>query len=411
MNKFVTRVACLLLMFFASAVYAQVTIIPQPMEVILGTEHFKLNHKTQIISKNSTDSSAQILATLLEQAFGSKPKIKQKGHGIALQLNPSLTNDLGVEGYRFTSNKKNILIEAGTQAGLFYGIQSLKQLLPSDFETNSCSNKSVQIPGLKIVDKPRFPWRAFMLDESRHFKGMDVVKDLLDQMALLKMNVFHWHLTDDQGWRIEIKKYPNLTKIGGHRSDTQSSRKSAERVGVPHEGFYTQEQIKEIIKYAQNLHIKIIPEIEMPGHATAAIAAYPWLGILGTTKDVSVTFGKLDDSFNLADPKVYEFLKDVLTEVFALFPENIVHIGGDEVRFETWENSKAIQEKIKKEGLASPADLQIFFTNQISNFMENNGHRMMGWNEILGDQKLHRACGVEIKRRATRLRKGGRFLL
>lgn len=386
MNRFKITLTIVLLMFFVTALNAQVTIIPQPMETTLGKENFKLTKKTAIVSHDDTANPARFLASILEKGFGTKSKLKQGGKGIELRSNPDLEAELGKEGYRLKSTATSILIEAATETGLFYGIQSFRQLLPSDFETKVYTNKTIEVPGLEIKDKPRFSWRAFMLDESRHFKGVDAVKDLLDQMALIKMNVFHWHLTDDQGWRIEIKKYPELTRIGSHRSDTQSSRKSPDRVGAPHEGFYTQEQIKDIIQYAEERHIQIIPEIEMPGHATAAIASYPWLGILGTTKEVSVTFGKLDDSFNLANPKVNEFLTDVLTEVFELFPSKIVHIGGDEVRFETWENSKEIQEKIKKEGLASPADLQIFFTNKISNFMESHGHRMMGWNEVLGDQ-------------------------
>lgn len=386
MNRFKTKFITVILIFASTVLSAQTNIIPQPMEVNPYDEVFTLSTKTVIVSQDDSMDSAQYLASLLGKGFGVKPKIIRKGKGIELRLDSKLKIELGEEGYYLEIKKKNIRITAATNTGLFYGIQSFRQLLPSNFETEGPLNNKVVLSGIQIKDKPRFPWRAFMLDESRHFKGMDAVKKLLDQMALLKMNVFHWHLTDDQGWRIEIKKYPNLTKIGSYRSDTQSSRNSPDRVGYPHEGFYSQDEIRDIIKYAQERHITIIPEIEMPGHATAAIASYPWLGILGTTKEVAVTFGKLDDSFNLADPKVYEFLTDVLTEVFELFPSKIVHIGGDEVRFDTWENSKAIQDKIKKEGLASPADLQIFFTNYISNFMESHEHRMMGWNEILGDQ-------------------------
>lgn len=376
----------IVMMCFMTLTHGQVHIIPQPMEVVLGKNAYKLSEKTAVITPQVDSNVAKYLVSVLEKGFHNKPKIKRQGKGIELRYNSDLEEELGSDGYRLKSTVQGVVLEAATDTGLFYGIQSFRQLLPSDFETEAYANKSVAVPGVEIKDKPRFSWRAFMLDESRHFKGSEVVKDLLDQMALIKMNVFHWHLTDDQGWRIEIKKYPKLTQVGGHRHDTQSSRNSPERVGAPHQGFYSQEQIKEIIQYAQERHIQIIPEIEMPGHATAAIAAYPWLGILGTTKDVSVTFGKLDDSFNLANPKVEEFLTDVLTEVFELFPSKIVHIGGDEVRFETWENSKEIQDKIKNEGLASPADLQIFFTNKISNVMEDHGHRMMGWNEILGDR-------------------------
>lgn len=386
MNNFKITLPSMTLLFFVTLVSAQINIIPQPMETTQGKVSYKLTNTTAVIANEEVSNVAQSLRLVLEKGFGVKPLFKSKGKGIQLLLNPDLEEEIGSEGYRLNATSKGILIEAATETGVFYGIQSFRQLLPSDFETQNYANKSIEIASVTIKDKPRFTWRAFMLDESRHFKGVQVVKDLLDQMALLKMNVFHWHLTDDQGWRIEIKKYPKLTEVGSQRSDTQASRKSPERVGAPHGGFYTQEQIKEVIAYAQARHIQIIPEIEMPGHATAAIASYPWLGVLGNTTDVSVTFGKLDDSFNIADPKVDEFLRDVLTEVFELFPSKIVHIGGDEVRFETWENSKEIQEKIINEGLASPADLQIFFTNKISNFIESHGHRMMGWNEVLGDQ-------------------------
>lgn len=372
------------LLFFMSLADAQVNIIPRPMDVEMGEGYYELNSKTAIVSDVIAENQTNYLASILEKAFNKKPSIKTKGAGIILKIDPNMEASLGKEGYHLKSSKKHILIEAASNTGLFYGIQSLRQLLPNDFEFKEQANKTVLIPQVDITDKPRFGWRSFMLDESRHFKGTEVVKNLLDQMAILKMNVFHWHLTDDQGWRIEIKKYPNLTKIGSYREDTQSSRNSDDRYGYPHEGFYTQEEIKDIIAYAEERQILIVPEIEMPGHAMAAIAAYPWLGILGASNKVPEYFGKLDDSFNIADPKVYQFLTDVLEEVFELFPGNVVHIGGDEVMFDVWKNSEIIQNKIKKEGLKSPADLQIFFTNQMSTFMESKQHRMMGWNEILG---------------------------
>jgi len=404
MNTLKIKFTALFFLLFIITLNAQINIIPRPMEVSVSDGFFKLNTKTKIIVNKASENNALFLSTILAKGFKKKSKFKEKGNGITLILNPKLENEIGKEGYLLSSTTKNIIIQGATNTGLFYGIQSFRQLLPSDFETDNYSNKTVSIPLLEIKDKPRFPWRAFMLDESRHFKGTNAVKKLLDQMALLKMNVFHWHLTDDQGWRIEIKKYPNLTKIGSYRNDTQLSRKSPERVGKPHQGFYTQNQIKEIIEYASERHITIIPEIEMPGHATAAIASYPWLGVLGTTTEVSVEFGKMDDSFNVANPKVTTFLKDVLKEVFDLFPSDIVHIGGDEVRFETWENSKEIQNKIKEEGLASPVDFQLFFTNKISKFIEENNHRMMGWNEILGE-KIHewdKDNNMEVKEKLSK---------
>ncbi|MUP39187.1 beta-N-acetylhexosaminidase [Labilibaculum euxinus] len=383
LSKFI--ISLILISGVGISAQADIHIIPRPEKVEIKKGTYKLTAKTVVISNEPTQKEANYLSEILEKAYGIKPEVRAKGEGIKLVIDPLLKNELGEEGYRLLVQSKSITIEGGTNTGVFYGIQSLRQLLPPEFEFNPDKKKTAVIPLVLITDKPRFPWRAFMLDESRHFKGMKAVKNLLDQMALLKMNIFHWHLTDDQGWRIEIKKYPLLTSIGSFRKDTQAARRSEKREGIPHDGFYTQEQIKEIIAYASERDIQIVPEIEMPGHAMAAIAAYPWLGVLGTTTEVPVTFGKMDDSFNVADPKVYHFLEEILTEVLALFPSKVVHIGGDEVTFETWKNSAMIQALIKKEGLSSPADLQIYFTNRISQFVDSSGHRMMGWNEILGD--------------------------
>lgn len=368
--------------------HAQVPVVPRPLQITMGSGSFNFSVKTKLIAGPAIQNEAIFLNNVLKDAFGKELDIASKGKGVELKINKKLKEELGEEGYKLEVKPEKVVIEAATNAGVFYGIQTLRQLLPSDFEFNPNQQKTASINCISIVDKPRFQWRDFMLDESRHFKGMVEVKRLLDQMALLKMNVFHWHLTDDQGWRIEIKKYPKLTSVGGFRDDTQTVKRGEERAGVPHEGFYTQEQIKEIITYATERHIRIVPEIEMPGHASAAIAAYPWLGVLGTTTKVPVTFGKIDDSFNISDPKVVQFLKDVLTEVFALFPGQVVHIGGDEVKFESWSNSPSVQAFMKEKELVSPADLQIYFTNEISQFVDSTGHRMMGWNEILG-QNVH----------------------
>lgn len=361
-----------------------VQIIPQPSKIEYGEGAFALKEGIDVIASENLQNEASFLADLLGKGLADKPQISKDGKGIHLIMESDLQGQLGKEGYVLSVSPDGILIKAATSSGIFYGIQSLRQLLPSDFEYEGKYEK-IEVPVLQITDTPRFPWRAFMLDESRHFKGSQEVKKLLDQMALLKMNTFHWHLTDDQGWRLEIKKYPKLTEIGSRRRDTQTSRRSDERTGVPHEGFYTQEQIKEIIEYAKNRHITIVPEIEMPGHAMAAVAAYPWLGSLGTTNEVPVTFGKMNDSFNIADPEVVQFLKNILDEVFTLFPDNVVHIGGDEVNFKAWEESKMANRFMKEKDLESPVDLQIYFTNQMSNYIDNAGKRMMGWNEILGD--------------------------
>lgn len=359
-------------------------IIPHPLEMKYGSGEMVLESDLVIIGSSEVQNEAEYLADFLEKGFGRKAAIRPIGEGLKLVLENNLIEKLGVEGYRLRVQGDGITIEAATPTGIFYGVQTFRQLLPVTFE-HSSESQAITIPYVEITDKPRFQWRAFMLDESRHFMGGMEVKKLLDQMALLKMNTFHWHLTDDQGWRIEIKKYPMLTAIGAKRKDTQMEYRSEKRYGESHEGFYTQEEIKEIISYAKERHITIVPEIEMPGHAMAAIAGYPWLGALGTTETVPEIFGKMPDSFNISDPKVVGFLKDVLDEVISLFPGEAIHIGGDEVNYDPWIKSDEIQAFMAKENLKSPVDLQIYFTNQISNYLENAGKRMMGWNEIMGD--------------------------
>ncbi|MCL3780798.1 glycoside hydrolase family 20 [Prolixibacteraceae bacterium JC049] len=371
-----------MLVFQVSLFAQQVSVIPQPQKVEVSNGSFTLDAKTRIVTDKASKSNAKFLQEILSPAL--QLKIKSKGQsGIILQQDNQLLKELGEEGYTLNSNSKGIIIQAATQAGVFYGIQTLCQLLPLELSPSS----ELTVQAVSIKDRPRFSWRAYMLDESRYFQGKAFVKKMLDQMALLKMNVFHWHLTDDAGWRIEIKKYPKLTKVGAFRKDSQVGPKkwnSELLAGEPHGGFYTQKEIKEIIDYATARNITIVPEIEMPGHASAAIAAYSWLGTVGKLTEVPIKFGKLPDSYNVTDPRVYQFIEDVLTEVMELFPGKTIHIGGDEVMFDAWKESERVQQFMKKKGLKSPADLQVFFTNKVSNFIDKNQHRMMGWNEILG---------------------------
>ncbi|SFS66487.1 hexosaminidase [Zhouia amylolytica] len=374
--KLVNNLLACVLVLFTVTLHAQHTrVIPQPLKVESKEGSYTITPKVKIIA-DKNDYNAQFLKELLEEEYQLDLKIAGKGKkGIILKLDTALSNELGEEGYTLEVLKNKIEIKAPNTTGVFYGIQTLRQLIKNNGE----------VAAVSITDNPRFAWRAFMLDEARYFKGKEQVKKLLDQMALLKMNVFHWHLTDDQGWRIEIKKYPKLTEVGGFRSNTQiGGWNSEKRSGEPHGGYYTQDEIKEIIEYAAARHIKVVPEIEMPGHASAAIAAYPWLGTIGELKEVPVVFGKLPDSYNVADPKVFQFLEDVLLEVMNLFPEKTIHIGGDEVKFDAWKESEFVQNFMKENKLNTPTDLQIFFTNKISNFLDKYDHRMMGWNEVLG---------------------------
>ncbi len=388
-----------MILFAAPTIKAtELSIVPRPLKAEALPNHFTLSAETAIACDAATLPTGTYLAEEFQPVgklmvcSSSIPVPAQKA--IVFRLDPALQDRLGREGYLLQVSEELITLAAGDNAGLFYAVQTLRQLLPPDFEKSPRDPKTNwEIPCVTIEDKPRFGWRAYMLDEARHFKGMDTVKSLLDEMARLKMNIFHWHLTDEQGWRIEIKKYPLLTEIGGKRRDTQIGR-TENFVGQPHEGWYSQEQIREIIRYANERHITIVPEIDMPGHITSAIAAYPWLGTTGKPLEVPVymsfwkTHPEIADMLNVSDPRVLEFCRDVITEVMSLFPGQVIHIGGDEVFYDVWDKSANIKTYMQREGLQSLSDVQMRFTNEMSEFIRSKGRRMMGWNDILG-KKLH----------------------
>ncbi|MBN2210578.1 MAG: beta-N-acetylhexosaminidase [Sedimentisphaerales bacterium] len=382
-----------IVMLGAGAVGAEgLNVIPRPMKVeIKDGAGFVLKKGTPVAFAEACRPTGEylidILAPLAEPAVESQPT----SPAIHLNLSDNLRGRLGREGYLLEVTEKQITLAAADNAGLFYGVQTLRQLLGPDFEKQPRRPEGVwNIRYMMIEDKPRFSWRAFMLDEARFFQGKDTVKSLLDEMTLLKMNIFHWHLTDDQGWRIDIRKYPLLTKIGSKRKDSQKAD-NKDFYGEPHQGFYTQDDIREIVRYAAQRHITIVPEIDMPGHATAAIASYPWLGSTGQKREVVIYFTRAreyKDVLNVTDPKVIRFCENVLDEVITLFPGPVIHIGGDEVLYEIWKQNQGIQAYMKRENIGSYSDLQLRFTNAISHFLESRGRRMMGWNDILG-QKLH----------------------
>lgn len=355
---------------------SEIAVLPQPNSWELQEGSFTLNANQSISATHDLQKTAAAdLQAYLKETLGKNLKSSDaKKASITFDLN----TNLGPEAYELTVTPKNINIAASAAAGYYYGVQTLKQLV-------STENNTVLVPSVTVKDSPRFRWRAFMLDEARYFHGEAFVKQMLDQMALLKMNTFHWHLVDDAGWRIEIKKYPKLTEVGAFRKDTEiETWKSGKTSGEPHGGFYTQEQIKDIVAYAAARNINVVPEFEMPGHASAAIASYTWLGTAGKAIEVPVTFGRLYDNYDVTKPEVITFIQDVLNELFELFPSEVIHIGGDEVGYEVWEKSASVQKYMKEHNIKSPADLQIQFTNNVSKFIESNGRRMMGWNEILG---------------------------
>lgn len=382
-----------ILLSFVLAVYSSAAqlITPQPVSVTLNEGTFDLTAETVIVAPASLSSESNSLRASLAPATGWALPVQAAdapGSQIKLIIDPNLTG-LGREGYTMQVRPDGISIQSAAPAGIFYGIQSLIQLLPTEIVSTEKVDTEWTVPCITITDQPRFSWRGFMLDEARHFKGEAEVKKLLDQMAALKMNTFHWHLTDDQGWRVEIKKYPRLTSVGSKRTNTEiGTWGSGKLSGKPHSGFYTQEQIKGIVAYAAARHITIVPEIGMPGHACAAIAAYPELGTNKKPIDVMITFGKALDVYDPSSEVVYRMLSEILDEVIALFPSQVIHIGGDEVKFEQWQGNESIAKLMERKKLKTMADVQLYFTNRMAEIVQSKGRNIMGWNEILGDD-LH----------------------
>ncbi|GAA4294133.1 beta-N-acetylhexosaminidase [Aestuariibaculum suncheonense] len=365
---------------------SEIKLLPKPEEITLGEASFLVKNGKHISFENEDQKqTASYLVKLLEAKTGNQLSLVESGRAdIQFKTDETLED----EAYTLLVTPDNITIKSNSRAGAFYAVQTLNQLLSEDNNVNQNQSKWL-VPSIEINDAPRFKWRAYMLDEARYFHGEDFVKQMLDQMAALKMNVFHWHLVDDAGWRIEIKKYPLLTEVGAFRTDSEiGTWKSGKTSGEPHGGFYTQEQIKDIVAYAAERNIKIVPEFEMPGHSSAAIAAYTWLGTADIDIDVPVKFGRHYDNYDVTKPETIQFVKDVLLELFDLFPSDVIHIGGDEVPYEVWEKSPRVQKYMAEHGIKTPADLQIDFVNKISLFMQDHGRRMMGWNEIMG-KKLH----------------------
>ena len=365
-------------------------LIPQPAELTIQSGTFQLPGSLSVSFPKELEQEASLLNEYLQEFQLTCQLLSGRSTQAAESTKPTATILLKLssdvlpkqkEGYTLRISNRNIEIQSSTDAGIFYGIQTLRQLI------GKYSDHA--LPQLTITDYPAFAWRAFMLDEARYFKGKEVVYQLLDRMAYLKMNTFHWHLVDDQGWRIEIKQFPKLTEIGSKRKNSEVGHFESNQFDrKPQEGFYTQKEIKEILEYAAKRHINIVPEIEMPGHASAAIASYPWLGTVNTPIEVPGKFGVHYSVYDVSNQKVVNALKGILTEVIELFPSPVIHIGGDEVKYKQWKESTSVQTYMKKHDLQTPAELQVYFTNNISYWLSSKGKRMMGWNEITG-MKVH----------------------
>lgn len=280
--------------------------------------------------------------------------------------------------------QQKIEIVAADVQGIFYALQSLQQLILSEFEPG---NHQASLSCVHILDEPRFVWRGFMLDEARHFQGIQTVKDLLDWMAVLKMNKFHWHLSDDQGWRVDINQFPRLIEISANRPASQISGFLGKKLNqIPHAGFYSQDEIKEIVQYAAARHIQIVPEIEFPGHAQAALAAYPELGCSGGPYLVSPQWGIHPEILCAGKPGTITFLENVLGEIMDLFPGDYIHTGGDEAPKTRWRSCPDCQKLARESGVARINDLQTILTNRISQFLHARGRTLIGWNEMLAEE-------------------------
>ncbi|HUW89003.1 MAG TPA: beta-N-acetylhexosaminidase [Candidatus Nanopelagicaceae bacterium] len=378
----------------------ELKIIPEPAKVSLNDGVFILSQKTTIQVDLTSTRNGEYLKQVITSKYGLNlaiEKSSQNNEGKnSIKLKTSNEKNLNnSEKYYLLVSRENIIISATTSIGVFYGIQTLIQLIPHKASKGDKVSLESSIPCVSIEDFPRFKWRGFMLDESRHFFGKKQVKKILDLMALLKLNTFHWHLTDDQGWRVEIKKYPLLTKIGSKREGTIISRKklllsSQKRKlpidGIPVSGYYTREDLMELIEYASERYITIIPEIDFPGHTMAALAAYPELSCTGGPFEVSTRFGIHKDVFCIGKEEVFEFSQNVLDEVMDIFPSKIIHTGGDEVPRHRWNKCSECQNRIIKEGVAGSENLQVYFTNRIADYLASKGRHLMGWNEILNDK-------------------------
>lgn len=385
-----------------------VNIIPAPVSMKTTKGTFYITRKTIILAKDAEDKkTASIFNDYLKQVYGfrlgvNKPATK---NFIRLSTLKFIKAPEHEEGYSLNVTKDGVTINGNSYSGSFYGMETLIQLLPADNYKPQTANNKLSIPFVAIEDYPRFDYRGMHLDVGRHFFPVSFVKKYIDYLALHKMNYFHWHLTEDQGWRIEIKKYPNLTKVGAWRNGTIIGRyPGTGNDNIYYGGFYTQDQVKEIVKYAADRHINVIPEIEMPGHSSAAIAAYPWLSCFpdeptvipshpsqrsieeqanGRKKLVQETWGVFNDVFCAGNDSTFMFLENVLDEVLKLFPSKYIHIGGDECPKENWKRCPKCQERMKELGLKNEEELQSYFIQRIEKYLNSKGRTIIGWDEIL----------------------------
>lgn len=363
-------------------------VIPLPQEVVSDADAspFKITSSTRIVypqGNEKMERNAHFLASYIKEVTGVEVQLATTPgkQSINLILDSNIANP---EGYELQINSDEVTLKAGSEAGIFYGIQTLYKALPIT------QGKTIAaLPAGSVKDFPCFGYRGFMLDVGRHFFSVDYLKEVIDMLALHNINYFHWHLTEDQGWRIEIKKYPKLTEVGSYRKETIVKPGSNEFDGTPVKGFYTQEQAREIVKYAAERYITVIPEVDMPGHMMAALASYPELGCTGGPYEVPTRFGVFDEVLCGGNEKTLQFAKDVINEIMDIFPSPYIHIGGDECPKVRWEKCPKCQAKIRELKLKATPEhskenqLQAYFMGEVEKEINARGRKVMGWDEIL----------------------------
>lgn len=375
---------CLLAAGMSASALAQ-DLIPQPQRQEHGEGSFRLDSTVRIVAPD--EARSREIADFLREAIRSDSGIAlakgRNGRVIELRLDPEI---IGEEAYRLVVAKDRVTLAASHHRGLFWAAQTLRQLLQAEQGA-----ASISIPALRIEDAPQFSYRGHMLDVGRHFMPVEFVKKQIDLLSYYKLNTFRWHLTEDQGWRIEIKKYPKLTEVGAWRVESDGTR---------YGGFYTQDQIRDVVEYARLRNIMVIPEIEMPGHASAALASYPELSCRKQQIDVPTGWGVFKDVYCVGDESTFEFLEDVLDEVIALFPSPYVHIGGDEVPKDRWRESASSQKRLRDENLKDEHGLQSYFVKRIQRYLAGKGKTLIGWDEIL-EGGADRSAIIEVWRGET----------
>ncbi|MFI8366157.1 beta-N-acetylhexosaminidase [Streptomyces sp. NPDC085466] len=367
---------------------ADTDLIPAPLTAAHPEGLLPLDATTALDAGPGTEATARRLRSVLGAATGL-PLPDGEGPGaIRLRLSPETAKEYGPEGYRLSVTGDGVLLDGGGPAGLFWGAQTLRQLLgPDAYRRAPLPGRTWRLPYTEVTDRPRFGWRGLLLDVARHFTAKEDVLRLLDLMAAHKLNVFHFHLTDDQGWRIEIERYPRLTEVGAWRARSKRGHRASPLWDdTPHGGYYTQDDIREIVAYAAERHITVVPEIDIPGHSQAAIAAYPWLGNTDAVDTAALTvWDTWGVNPNVLAPteEVLRFYEGVLEEVLALFPGTFVHIGGDECPKDQWKDSPAAQARIRELGVGDEDGLQSWFIRHFDRWLADRGRRLIGWDEIL----------------------------